>query len=168
MLFLHEYGSTNTSYNWYSADGCSMTSDPVYMCLAGIDPKYKQKFPAVKSALEEGFNNNPSFGCRLEVIDSTPYAQDQDAAIPCTGILREYNDPAKVGGDVSGAPNWAWEMPGYMTQAVLLATQVDPDGRLVSSFRKAIDIVLCNDFGDGDSGGNATVYRDDNWTQGGR
>jgi hypothetical protein len=53
-----------------------------------------------------------------------------------------------------------------MTQAVLLATQVEPDGVLVNSFRKAIDIALCKDFGNGD--GNDTVCRDDNGTHGGR
>jgi hypothetical protein len=58
-----------------------------YVCLAGIDPNYKQKFLAIKSILEQGSSNNPSFGCKLEVIDSTPYSQDQDPAILCTEIL---------------------------------------------------------------------------------
>lgn len=114
----------------------------MYMCLAALDPNYDSKFPAIKAILEKGISNTPSFPCRLEVIDTMPYAEAQDASIPCSGILREYNDPAKVGGDTSGAPNWAWEMPVFMTQAILLATQVEPDGAVVNAFRAAINIVL--------------------------
>jgi hypothetical protein len=148
MLFLHEYGSTNATYNWFPADGCNASSKPLYMCLAGIDSSYNAKFPVIKAILENGVSNTPGFPCRLEVIDSMPYAQAQDPNIPCTGILRGYNDPAKVGGDTSGAPNWAWEMPGFMTQAILLATQVDPQGTVVNAFRAAIKIALCKEFSD--------------------
>jgi hypothetical protein len=148
MLFLHEYGSTNATYNWFPADGCNASSKPLYMCLAGIDSSYNAKFPVIKAILENGVSNTPGFPCRLEVIDSMPYAQAQDPNIPCTGILRGYNDPAKVGGDTSGAPNWAWEMPGFMTQAILLATQVDPHGTVVNAFRAAIKIALCKEFSD--------------------
>lgn len=142
MLFLHEYGDTNRSYNWFSADGCNSTSKPMYMCVAALDPNYETKFSAIKSILQTGFSNTPSFPCKLQVISAMPYAQDADPTIPCTGILREYNDPAKVGGDTSGSPNWAWEMPLFMTQALLLATQVEPNGAVVNAFRAAIEIAL--------------------------
>lgn len=150
LLFLHEYGDTNATYNWYSADGCNATSKSLYMCLAGIDPDYANKFSAIKSILERELSNTPGFPCKLEVVDSMPYSQDQDPAIPCTGILREYNDPAKVGGDSSGAPNWAWEMPGFMTRAVQLATEMEPQGAIVNAFRKAINVALCKQFDDAD------------------
>jgi hypothetical protein len=146
MLFLHEYGDTNSSYNWFSADGCNATSKPMYMCIAGLDPDYANKFRAIKTTLEQAFSNTASFPCNLEVIDATPYAQDADPTIPCTGILREYNDPAKVGGDTSGAPNWAWEMTAFTTRAIQLASEVDPQGVLVNAFRTAIDIALCKQF----------------------
>ncbi|KAI5461830.1 hypothetical protein BGZ63DRAFT_444589 [Mariannaea sp. PMI_226] len=148
LLFLHEYGDTNSSYNWFSADGCDATSKPLYICLAAIDPDYTNKFSAIKRTLENGISNTPGFPCRLEVVDSMPYAGNQDPAIPCTGILREYNDPAKVGGDPSGAPNWAWEMPEFMTRAIQLATQVEPEGVIVNAFRTAINIALCKQFDD--------------------
>ncbi|KAJ5630108.1 hypothetical protein N7528_003765 [Penicillium herquei] len=157
LLFLHEYGDTNKSYDWFSADGCNASSKPLYMCLAAIDPNYTNKFSAIKRILEEGISNTPGFPCNLQVIDSMPYAETQDPAIPCTGILREYNDPARVGGDASGAPNWAWEMPQFMTRAVQLATQVEPQGAIVSAFRTAIDISLCKQFDDP----NATYCGDD-------
>jgi hypothetical protein len=155
MLFLHEYGDTNKSYNWFAADGCNASSKPLYMCVAGIDPDYANKFSAIKTVLEEGVSNTPGFPCKLEVIDAKPYAQDQDPAIPCTGILREYNNPAKFGGDPSGAPNWAWEMPPFMTRAVQLASEVDPKGELANAFRTAINIALCKEFGDADGKGCA-------------
>jgi hypothetical protein len=85
-----------------------------------------------------------------------PYAESQNPAIPCTGILREYNDPAAVGGDTSGAPNWAWEMPAFMTRAIQLATQTDPNGAVVNAFRIAINIALCKQFDT-----NGTRCRDD-------
>lgn len=145
MLFLHEYGSTNRSYNWYAAAGCNASSTPDYMCVAAIDPNYKSKFSAIKLVLE-AVNNTQDFPCNLEVIDAMPYSQLPDAAIPCTGIFREYNDPSRVGGDTTGAPNWAWEMTGFMTRAVQLATETNPQGALANAFRRAIDIALCNDF----------------------
>lgn len=148
LLFLHEYGDTNSSYNWFSADGCNATSKPLYMCLAGIDPDYTNKFSAIKTILEKRISNTPGFPCKLEVINSMPYSQDQNPAIPCTGILREYNDPAKVGGDPWSAPNWAWEMPAFMTRAIQIATQVEPQGVIVNAFREAINIALCKQFDD--------------------
>jgi hypothetical protein len=140
MLFLHEYGDTNADYSWFSVNG---TSKPMYMCVAGLDPDYTNKFKAIKSTLEQAFSNTAAFPCSLEVIDAKQYAQDADPAIPCTGILREYNDPAKVGGDVSGAPNWAWEMTAFTTRAMQLASEVDPQGVFVNAFRTAINIALC-------------------------
>jgi hypothetical protein len=127
------------------------------MCIAGLDPDYANKFKVIKPMLEQAFSNSPSFPCNLEVIDAKQYAQDADPTIPCTGILREYNDPAKVGGDVSGAPNWAWEMTGFTTRAIELASQVDPQGPLISAFRTAINIALCKQFSDA----NQTVCLDD-------
>lgn len=118
----------------------------MYMCVAGLDHDYDAKFSAIKSILENGISNTPGFPCRLEVINTMPYAESQDPNIPCTGILREYNDPAKVGGDPSGAPNWAWEMPGFMAQAILIATQVEPHGEIVNSFRASIEIALCSNL----------------------
>ncbi|KYK58749.1 hypothetical protein DCS_05767 [Drechmeria coniospora] len=146
MIFLHEYGSTNETYNWFPANGCNATSAPLYMCLAGIDPDYDSKFAAIKRTLETAFSLAPGFPCKLEVINTMPYSQPQDASVPCTGILREYNDPAKVGGDAKAASNWAWEMPGFMTQAIQLATEVDPNGPLVAAFGRAINIALCQTF----------------------
>lgn len=151
LLFLHEYGDTNASYDWFSADGCNASSKPLYICLAAIDPYYANKFSAIKTTLEGEFSNTAGFPCKLEVIDSTLYSQSQDPTIPCTGILREYNNPAKVGGDISGAPNWAWEMPAFMTRAVQLATQVEPHGVIVNAFRRAISIALCKRFDDPNS-----------------
>lgn len=150
MLFLHEYGDTN-NYKWFPADGCNATSAPIHMCVGGIDPNYGSKFTVIKSLLEGEFSNTPWFPCKLEVIDSTPYAQDQDAAIPCTGILREYNNPAIVGGDLSGAPNWAWEMTPFQTRAIQLATEVEPQSPFVNAFREAINIALCKSFEAGQS-----------------
>lgn len=149
MLFVHEYGNTNSSYNWFSADGCYPNSKPFYMCVAAIDPDYSSKFTAIKSILEQEFSNTPWFPCNLEVIDALPYSEDQNPEIPCTGILREYNDPARAGGDISGAPNWAWEMPVFQTRAIQLATEVEPYGAFVNAFRRAIDIALCKSFQDG-------------------
>ena len=157
MLFLHEYGDTNASYNWFSANGCSATSKPMYMCIAGLDPDYANKFKVIKALLEPAFSNTASFPCNLEIIDANQYAQDADPEIPCTGILREYNDPAKVAGDTSGAPNWAWEMTGFTTRAIQMASEVDPQGALVSAFRTAINIALCKEF----SNPNQTVCLDD-------
>ncbi|ODA83802.1 hypothetical protein RJ55_02318 [Drechmeria coniospora] len=148
MLFLHEYGDTSASYDWFSADGCNATSKPLYMCVAAIDPNFASKFSAIKSILEGAFTDTPGFPCKLEVVDAMPYAQDADAAIPCTGILREYNDPVKFGADPSGAPNWAWEMPPFMTRAIQLATEVEPDGTMVNAFSRAINIALCKKFDD--------------------
>src|SRR5271163_2490926 len=148
LLFLHEYGDTNTSYNWFSANGCNATSKPLYMCIGAIDPNYTNKFKAIKSTIEQGFKNSKWFPCNLEVIDTTPYAEAADPEIPCTGILREYNDPAKVGGDPSGAPNWAWEMPAFMTRAIQLASNIEPQGDFVNAFRTAINIALCKEFDD--------------------
>jgi hypothetical protein len=154
MLFLHEYGKTNASYNWYPSSGCNNADKPIYMCVAGIDPSYSSKFSAIKSILEP-VSNTDDFPCKLEVIDAVPYAQDQDPNIPCTGLLREYNDPERTdmrhGGDYSsGAPNWAWEMPDFMTRAVMLATETDPSGVLVSAFEEAIDVALCENWNSGD------------------
>jgi hypothetical protein len=157
MIFLHEYGDSNTDYNWFGSDGCNATSKPMYMCLAGLDPDYDNKFKVIKPLLEQAFTNTPSFPCILEVIDANQYAQDASADIPCTGILREYNDPAKVRGDTSGAPNWAWEMTGFTTRAIQLASEVDPQGELISAFRTAINIALCKQFDDP----NQTVCLDD-------
>jgi len=157
MLFLHEYGDTSADYDWFDPIGCNATSKPMYMCIAGIDPDYANKFQAIKSMLEQAFSNTASFPCNLEVIDAKQYAQAADPNIPCTGILREYNDPAKVGGDPSAAPNWAWEMTGFTTRAIQLATEVDPQGELVNAFRTAINIALCKQFG----GPNQTVCLDD-------
>ena len=146
MLFLHEYGDTNSSYNWFSANGCNATSTPLYMCIGALDPNYTSKFKAIKSILEKAFSNTPWFPCNLEVVDTLPYAQDATPDIPCTGILREYNDPAKVGGDTSGAPNWAWEMTPFMTRAIQLAAKLEPRGAFVNAFRTAIDIALCKEY----------------------
>ena len=144
MLFLHEYGDTN-DYNWFSANGCNATSKPMYMFVAALDPDYTNKFNAIKTTLEEAFSNT---ACTLEVIDAKQYAQGADAEIPCTGILQEYNNPAKFGGDTSGAPNWAWEMTPFTTRAIQLASEVDPQGSLVNAFRTAINIALCKQFDD--------------------
>jgi hypothetical protein len=146
LLFLHEYGDTNTSYNWFSANGCNAASKPLYICVAALDPNYSSKFSAIKRVLEKGFNNTPGFPCKLQVVDAKPYGGPADPAVPCTGILREYHDPALVGGDTSGAPNWAWEMPVFMTRAVQLATQMDPHGAVVNAFSTAINIALCKQF----------------------
>jgi hypothetical protein len=146
MLFLHEYGDTNSSYIWYPADGCNDTK-PVYICVGGIDPYYRNKFNAIKAILENDLGNTIQMPCKLEVIDSNPYAQIQNASIPCTGILREYNNPSVVGG-VPGAPNWAWEMPLFVTRAIMLATQVEPNGTFVNAFRAAINTALCTSFSD--------------------
>lgn len=149
MLFLHEYGKTNASYNWYPASGCNNADKPIYMCVAGLDPSYSSKFSAIKSILEQ-VSNTDEFPCKVEVIDAVPYAQDQDPMIPCTGILREYNDPGRTdmrhGGNSEGAPNWAWEMPDFMNRAVMLATETDPGGTLVKAFEEAIDVALCKDW----------------------
>ncbi|KAJ5726213.1 uncharacterized protein N7483_007570 [Penicillium malachiteum] len=160
LLLLHEYGDTNASYDSFSAAGCN-ASKPLYMCVAAIDPSYTNKFAAIKQVLEGGISNTPGFPCKLQVVDSMPYAQNEDTAIPCTGILREYNDPAKLGGDPSGAPNRAWEMPVFMTRAVQLATQVEPQGVIVNAFPTAIDIAVCKKFDDP----NATYCRDDDLVQ---
>lgn len=153
MLFLHEYGSANGSYNWFPADGCNASTKPTYMCVAGLDPTYATKFQAIKSKLE-AVSNSPQFPCGLEVIDAMPYSQAQDAEIPCTGILRGYNDPSRVGGDISGAPNWAWEMTAFTTRAFQLATEVDPQGDVVGAFRDAVNIALCRNF-------DGNICRDD-------
>jgi hypothetical protein len=145
MLFLHQYGSTNLTYNWYPADGCGGPNKPDYMCVAGLDPNYHDKYVAIKSALES-ISNTPQFPCQLEVVDAMPYSQDQDPTVPCTGILRGYNDPARVVGNVSGAVNWAWEMTAFMTRSIQLAAETQPDGLVTNAFRTAIDIALCKEF----------------------
>jgi hypothetical protein len=162
MLFLHQYGSSNTSYSWYHADGCNSDTKPLYMCVAGIekDPKaYTAKFNAIKSILE-AVSNTPELPCRLEVIDAMPYSQNQNASMPCTGILRGYNDPSRVGGDVGPgtAVNWAWEMTGVQLKAVMLASETEPDGQLVQAFEKAISVALCQDF---DSAQGECIDRDE-------
>ncbi|KAH8594642.1 hypothetical protein B0O99DRAFT_624344 [Bisporella sp. PMI_857] len=49
MLFLHEYGDTNSSYNWNAADGCDLDTKSFYMCIAEPDPDYSNKFKAPSS-----------------------------------------------------------------------------------------------------------------------
>lgn len=150
MLFLHEYGDTNKSYNWWAADGCNMDTKPLYICLAGLDPDYDAKFLATKLAFEQGFNKNPTFPCRVEVHDANQFSKEQNASIPCSGLLlaasRENTDASVTGGDLNGAPNWTWEMPAFVTEAVSLASEIDPAGRLVGAFKQAINIALCKTF----------------------
>lgn len=151
MLFLHEYGDTNVSYNWFGAAGCNFDSKPLYMCIAGLDPNYAAKFAAIKATLEAGAQDSPWFPCKLEVVDMSPavYGEAARPDVPCTGILRESNDPEKYGLDDSGSPNWAWEMTPFQTRAVQLATEVEPEGAFVQAFETAIDIALCKTFCEG-------------------
>jgi len=69
------------------------------MCVAVFDPDYSNEFHTIKTALER-ITNMPWFPYELVVVDSMPYAQDQDLDILCTRILREYNNPAKAEGDM--------------------------------------------------------------------
>jgi len=68
------------------------------------------------------YSNSLWMPCAFEVVDTMPYAQDQTADIPCTGILRGYNDPAKVLGDTSGASGtWFFFFHLLLPKSILLS-----------------------------------------------